>query len=84
MKKILAVFTNRNQTMQFASYLRRLNVQNEVVNTPRSISTSCGLSVVFFEKGLPQARFILNNHKMATFIGFFIQIGNVGEKYIRL
>lgn len=84
MRNIIAVFNNRNQTMQFASYLRRLNVRCKTISTPRELSVSCGLSVVFYENNLIQAKFLLGNYKMESFVGFYIENDSVIKKYQRI
>ena len=84
MRNIIAVFNNRNQTMQFASYLRRLNVRCKTISTPRELSVSCGLSVVFYENNLIQAKFLLSNYKMESFAGFYVENDSVIKKYQRI
>ena len=84
MKSILAVFNNRNQAIQFANYLGRYNVRCKTVSTPRDLTSSCGLSVVFAENYLAQARFVLGNFRMSAFVGFYVIVNDAYKKYIRL
>lgn len=84
MKNIIAVFNNRNQAMQFASYLRRLNVKNKTISTPRELSVSCGLSVLFSENNLVQAKFVMNSYKMTSFGGFYMVANEYLKKYDRV
>lgn len=81
MRNILAVFTNRNHTMQFSSYLKRLGVRNKTINTPRELTVSCGISILFLEKDFSQARFILSKGNFGSFKGFYIVTGEVFRKY---
>ena len=71
MENIIAVFQNRSHTMSFASHLKRLGARCRVVDTPRELSVSCGVSVVFSSKNLKQARFILSSTNLNTLIGVF-------------
>ena len=84
MRNIVAVFNNRNQAMQFASYLKGLNVRNKTISTPRELSVSCGLSVIFLESGLPQAKFIISRNQMSTFQGFYFELNGYMKKYQRV
>ncbi len=45
MKYILAVFSTRKDALAFFDALRRNNFYAAVVNTPREVSSSCGISV---------------------------------------
>lgn len=44
MKYLIISFTSRNQLFQFSKFLQTKNIQLQIINTPRSISRSCGLS----------------------------------------
>ena len=82
MENIIAVFNNRNHTMQFASYLRRLGIKCQVVNTPRELSVSCGISVIFNSNVIYQAKTIINNHRFSSFVKLYTIISNgVLKKY---
>ena len=84
MRNVIAVFNNRNQTMQFASYLKKLNVNCKTISTPRELSVSCGLSVMFFDSGIAQANFILSRYNLNSFVGFFIANNDAYKNYQRL
>ncbi len=45
MNDIIVVFRSRSEALSFASALRSHGVSGRVVNTPRALSESCGLSV---------------------------------------
>ena len=45
MNDIIVVFRSRSAALSFASALRSHGVSGRVVNTPRALSASCGLSV---------------------------------------
>ena len=45
MNDIIVVFRSRNDALTFNSKLAKYGVYGKVVNTPRALSASCGLSV---------------------------------------
>lgn len=45
MNDIIVVFRSRSAALSFASALRSHGASGRVVNTPRALSASCGLSV---------------------------------------
>ncbi|MBQ7351583.1 MAG: DUF3343 domain-containing protein [Clostridia bacterium] len=60
MENIIAVFGNRNNAMQFASMLKKIGIRSKTISTPRELSVSCGISVVFSKLYLAQAKMILS------------------------
>ncbi len=68
---ILAVFRSRTETLTFASLLRSYRVPCSVVNTPRSINVSCGISVKFEAGYADDAKKILSRRSFSTFAGFY-------------
>ena len=68
---ILAVFRSKTETLNFASILRSYGVLCSIVNTPRKINVSCGISVQFNQKYLNIANQIIARRKFDTFAGFF-------------
>ena len=84
MRNIVAVFGNRNHTMQFASYLKRMGVRCKTIDTPRALSEACGISVVFFEKDIELAKIILNRFRFATSKGLYLENGDIFKKYTRI
>ncbi len=45
MKTIILSFRSRNALYSFSKILNSNNIKHSVINTPRTISTSCGLSI---------------------------------------
>ena len=45
MNDIIVVFRSRGDALRFISVLSARGVQGRIVNTPRALSASCGLSV---------------------------------------
>ena len=68
---ILAVFRSRTETLNFASLLRSYRVPCSVVNTPRSINVSCGISVKFGNSDIETAKMVMARRGFTTFAGFF-------------
>ena len=77
---VLATFYNRTQALQFSNQLSGMGVRVKVINTPREISTSCGLSIMFDLKALAKARVVINSNKFVAFKGFYIKKNN-GHMY---
>ena len=66
---MLAVFRSRTETLNFASLLKSYGVYCSVVNTPRRINVSCGISVQFSSKDISFVKQILSRRKFDTFAG---------------
>ena len=45
MKYIIIAFKSKNSLYSLQNYLKKINVKSEIINTPRSLSSSCGLSL---------------------------------------
>lgn len=68
---MLAVFRSRTETLNFASLLRSYGVNCSVVNTPRKINVSCGISVQFSNMDLVIAKQIISRRRFDTFAGIY-------------
>ncbi len=68
---MLAVFRSRTETLNFASLLKSYGVRCSVVNTPRKINVSCGISVSFSANDVVFAKQILARRRFDTFAGIF-------------
>lgn len=68
---IIAVFRSRTETLNFASLLRSYGVPCSVINTPRTINVSCGISVKFDAQFKQTATLIASRRNFSTFAGFF-------------
>lgn len=71
MQYTLAVFRARNETITFASFLRSYGISAQIINTPRKINVSCGISVKFLKSQIQIANQLLARRKFETFVGFF-------------
>lgn len=78
---VLATFHNRTQALQFSNQLKGMGVNVKIINTPREISTSCGLSVMFSYNSINKARVVINSNRFASFKGFYLKKDN-GRMYI--
>ena len=78
--QVVAVFHNRTQAMQFANGLKPFSVL-KIINTPRDISVSCGLSVLFNINNLNKARIVINSGKFNSFGGFYLK-KDIGFRFI--
>lgn len=67
----LAVFRARTQTLLFANILKSYNIPILIVETPRSLNISCGLSVKFDTKLKSDAQQIIFRRRFDSFAGFY-------------
>lgn len=82
MQNIIAVFNSRNYAMQFATMLRKLGINNKIRDTPRELSVSCGVSVVFDGHFLGRARTIIDRYKLQSHCKLYIISGDFFKKYL--
>lgn len=68
---LLAVFRSKTETLNFASVLRSYKIPCFVVNTPRNINVSCGISVKFYENDKEMVNYILSRRGFNTFAGIY-------------
>ena len=80
MNYVLAVFSVRTDTMQFYNLLSRAGINAVVVETPKALSVSCGISVKFSKSDFVKARNILTKAKIGSFVRFYAILGFLGQK----
>ncbi|MEG1752047.1 MAG: DUF3343 domain-containing protein [Clostridia bacterium] len=68
---LLAVFRSRTETISFANILSSYGVNSKIINTPRSINVSCGISVLLQPDAKQIVENILARRKFSTFGGLF-------------
>jgi len=68
---MIAVFRSRTETLNFATLLKSYRVACLVINTPRTLNVSCGISVSFSNKDINIAKRILHRRRFDTFAGFY-------------
>ena len=81
MENIIAVFKSRNMAMQFASYFKRMGINAKTINTPRELSVSCGLSVIFNVKFLPQAKSLIEKYGYKNNVKLYVSGGDLYGKF---
>lgn len=81
MQNIIAVFNNRNQAMQFATALKRIGIRNKTIDTPRDLSLSCGISIVYDGNYLGRAKVILERLGLLGGTKMYIITGDLFRKY---
>jgi len=79
---VIAVFNNRNKSMQFAGFLKRMGIANRTINTPRELSVSCGVSVVFNSNALNRVREMIYKLRLQMDVRMFLIKSNPIKKYI--
>ena len=78
MDYIIAVLQTRTQTMAFFQYIKRFGVACMIIDTPKTISKSCGISVRFPESKFNLVKSICNqNYSYVKFYKF--QKNNFGK-----
>lgn len=71
MNYTFAVFSSRNDTMRFYNQIKNYGLYCSVINTPRSLSTSCGISVKIDKRLINYAPTIIKQLKLFSFKGIF-------------
>lgn len=72
MEYMIAVFRARTETINFANLLRSYGVNVTIINTPRQINVSCGISVKFNPAYSKKANEVILRRKFDTFAGFYL------------
>ena len=83
MKYIIISFKNRNDVMSFKNILANNNISTSIINTPRSIAISCGLSIKTDVKNMNYAISLLHATNVSGFIGIFLYQRINGYEQIR-
>ena len=76
MKYIIIAFKSRNNLLSFAKLLRINGMIVNIINTPRSTSISCGLSIKTDYRNLNNVTRILNQSKVDGFLGVYMVTRN--------
>ena len=67
----LAIFSVRTSTLQFNMLLQKNGVKSVIVETPKSASASCGISVRFQVTNFNLAKEILQRSEIKNFVAFY-------------
>ena len=68
---LIFAFRSRTQSMKLYDTLRAHGCACRLINTPREISTSCGLSVRVAESDAAHAVELYDYYRLETLIGIF-------------
>ena len=71
----LVVFRSKSETIKFTNILASYGYRAIIVNTPRQISVSCGISAKINFEAVESAKLILKRRQFYTFAGIY-QINN--------
>ena len=77
MNYCLFVFKSRNETLYFANLLMKNGYRANIINTPKQLGLSCGISVQFAENLLGIARSLFQTKNFTSFVGAYrVRIAN--------
>lgn len=71
----LVVFRSKSETIKFTNILASYGHRANIINTPRQISVSCGVSARIEFGAIESAKLILKRRQFYTFAGIY-QINN--------
>lgn len=71
MNYLVVVFNSRNDTMQFYNIIKKYNTYCSIVNTPRLLTRSCGISVKIATGSVELAKNIISSSKFDSFKGIY-------------
>lgn len=83
MKYLIISFKNRNNLMTFNRILTNRGIVTSIINTPRRVAISCGLSIKTDLRNLTTVINILNQNNFSDFIGIFLFERFEGHEQIR-
>ena len=85
MDYMIIVFRARSHTINFANLLQSYKVPCQIVNTPRIVNVSCGISVKFSSLYLKNVQQILSRRYFDTFAGIYKIIGiGLNQRVIKI
>lgn len=77
MKYIIVMFNVRSDTMRFYNLIKKFNGFCSIVNTPHSLSRSCGISIKISNNQLNLAKQLISSNNFSSFKGIYeINISN--------
>ena len=77
----LFAFRSRTQSMKLYDLLRASGIACEIINTPREVSASCGLSVRVPDEAWERAIGVYDYYKFDALIGIFYNDGRGYRRY---
>lgn len=67
----IAPFKSRSEALRLKKLLSDRRIAATVINTPRELGTSCGLSVVFQGKEIALVASLIRQNMLSSFLGFY-------------
>lgn len=67
----IAPFRSRSEALKLSRALNEERITNIIINTPRNLGVSCGLSVVFNENYIEKVRSIIAEKSLTSSLGIF-------------
>lgn len=83
MKYTVVVFFSRTDTMKFYNYIKNYGLFCAIINTPRQLSHSCGISTKIDPRLVIYAKTIINKLKLSSFKGIFLVEIEHGKELIK-
>ena len=71
MKYTVVVFSSRSETMQFYNVIKNSGLFCSVINTPRTLSASCGVSTKIDNRLIQPGIMIIHKLNLRTFKGIY-------------
>ena len=85
MKYLIIAFKSRNELYTFARILKSNGINISIINSPKSIGSSCMLSIKTIFLNLNSIKQILLRYQPKSFLGLYsIQQTQNGEQVLRL
>lgn len=72
MKYLIISYKSRNSLYAFAKILRQMGIASSIINTPRNIALSCGLSLKVDFAYFSQVVSLISNAQLQGFWGVFL------------
>ena len=72
MKYLIISYKSRNSLYAFAQILRQYGIASTIINTPRNIALSCGLSLKVDFGHFSRVASLINNVNLSGFWGVFL------------
>ena len=79
MKYTVVVFSSRSETMQFYKVIKNYGLFCSVINTPRTLSASCGVSTKIDNRLIQPSIMVLHKLHLHTFKGLY-EINIINQK----
>lgn len=85
MDYMIIVFRARSHTINFANLLHSYKIPCQIINTPRIVNVSCGISVKFSSMYIKNVQQILSRRYFDTFAGIYQVVGiGLNQKVIKI